>query len=235
MLWWKAGTVAYQKDTRPIKHDIRDVGSLLTSRSTNQIKHEKNGDRETDQVKVRADGQDDQHAYDWSSLLSLKDIQSLCLQDSCFPGKGHQDVSPTTIARIPKSYVPNVIMPKVSVSEGTEKKNNFTEDRPNIRASLIPRPRAVLSSPDNDAVIGNNNRTKVARPTASKNNKLIQSRHELCKVVPSQMTDASPTNTRKSKSTPDNKSELKVKKGSPTEASNQRRKTATDKPHFMRI
>ncbi|KAI9386703.1 hypothetical protein POPTR_010G065666v4 [Populus trichocarpa] len=203
-------------------------------------------------VKVRTDGRDDQHAHDWSSLLSLKDIQFLCLQDSCVPGcfrmlgdrsavavlrvKGHQDVSPPIVARIPKSYVPNVIMPQVSVSEEAEKKSYSTEeDRLNIRASSIPRPRAVLSSPDNDAVIGSNNRTKVARPTASKNNKLMESRHEPCKAVPGQITDASPTSTRKSKNTSDNKSELKVKKWSPPEASSQRRKIATDKPRFMRI
>ncbi|KAJ6897645.1 hypothetical protein NC652_024445 [Populus alba x Populus x berolinensis] len=150
--------------------------------------------------------------------------------------KGHQDVSPPIVAKIPKSYVPNVIMPKVSVSEEAEKKSNSTEeDRLNIRASSIPRPRAVLSSPDNDAVIGSNNWTKVARPTASKNNKLMESRHEPCKVVPGQITDASPSNTRKSKNTSDNKSELKVKKWSPPEASSQRRKIATDKPRFMRI
>ncbi|KAH8495553.1 hypothetical protein H0E87_018647 [Populus deltoides] len=162
-------------------------------------------------VKVRTDGRDDQHAHDWSSLLSLKDIQFLCLQDSYVPVKGHQDVSPPIAARIPKSYVPNVIMPKVSVSEEAEKKSNSTEeDRLNIRASSIPRPRAVLSSPDNDAVIGSNNRTKVARPTASKNNKLMESRHEPCKVVPGQITDASPTNTRKSKNTSDNKIEMMI-------------------------
>ncbi|KAJ6719353.1 hypothetical protein OIU79_007084 [Salix purpurea] len=61
---------------------------------------------------------------------------------------GHQDVSPPITARIPKSHVSNVIMPRVSVSEEAEKKNNSTEEeRLNIRASLIPRPRAVLSSP----------------------------------------------------------------------------------------
>ncbi|KAJ6430267.1 hypothetical protein OIU84_021634 [Salix udensis] len=119
----------------------------------------------TPKVKVRTDGQDDQPPRSWSSLLSLKDVQFLCLQDSCSPARGHQDESPPPIARIPKSYSPTVIMPRVSVSEGTDKKNNFTEeDRPNIRASSIPRPRAVLSSPDNDAVIGNNyNKTKVAK------------------------------------------------------------------------
>lgn len=37
-------------------------------------------------VRVRTDGRDDQLAHNWSSLLSLKDIQFLCLQDSCFAG-----------------------------------------------------------------------------------------------------------------------------------------------------
>ncbi|KAJ6689207.1 hypothetical protein OIU85_005592 [Salix viminalis] len=189
-------------------------------------------------VKVRTDGQDDQPPHSWSSLLSLKDVQFLCLQDSCSPAKGHQDESPPPIARIPKSYSPTVIMPRVSVSEGTDKKNNFTEeDRPNIRASSIPRPRAVLSSPDNDAVIGNNyNKTKVARSSALKNSKVIQNRHEQCKAVPSRISVAStPTNTRESKSTPDSRSEVKVKKGLPAEVSSQRRKIATDKPRCMRI
>ena len=37
-------------------------------------------------VKVRTDGQDDQPPHSWGSLLSLKDVQFLCLQDSCSPG-----------------------------------------------------------------------------------------------------------------------------------------------------
>jgi hypothetical protein len=93
-----------------------------------------------------------------------------------------------------------------------------------LDATKISNKRFSNSYPDNDAVIGNNNKTRVARPSALKNNKLIQNRHELCKVVPSRITDASPTNTRKSKSTPDNKSEVKVKKGLPT-----------DTPRSMRI
>ncbi|KAJ6980667.1 LOW QUALITY PROTEIN: hypothetical protein NC653_024110 [Populus alba x Populus x berolinensis] len=96
--------------------------------------------------------------------------------------------------------------------------------------SLIPFLQHIsFDCHHNDAVIGSNNWTKVARPTASKNNK-ADGKHEPCKVVPGQITDASPTNTRKSKNTSDNKSELKVKKWSPPEASSQRRKIATDKP-----
>ena len=103
-----------------------------------------------------------------------------------FPVKEYEDVSPPSVAKIPKSYVPSVAMPTMSVPEGlastsysyqqkqkwspfmhndilhflkfesswltgAEKKNEkFDEDnQQNIRASSIPRPRAVLSSPGN--------------------------------------------------------------------------------------
>nr|TKR83837.1 uncharacterized protein D5086_0000266080 [Populus alba] len=218
--WDKHALKMKETKVPPLK-EAEEVAYLI--RKSNMARKQKR--KLYPKVKVRTDGQGDQPAHSWSSLLSLKDIQFLCLQDPCFPVKGHQDDSPPPIARIPKSYVPSVIMPKVSVSEGTEKKNIFNEeDKPNIRASSIPRPRAVLSSPDNDAVIGNNNKTRVARPSALKNNKVIQNRHEQCKVVPCRITDASPTNTRKSKSTPGNKSEVKVKKGLPM-----------DKPRCLRI
>lgn len=91
-----------------------------------------------------------------------------------------------------------------------------------LDATRISNKRFWNSYPDNDAVIGNNNKTRAARSSALKNNKLIQNRHELCKVVPGRITDA--TNTRKSKSTPGNKSEVKAKKGLPT-----------DKPRCLRI
>ncbi|XP_021671059.2 uncharacterized protein LOC110657919 isoform X2 [Hevea brasiliensis] len=105
-------------------------------------------------VKDRTQSQDDQrdaHHHNWNSLLSFKDIQFLLLQDSCFPVKDYQDVSPPPIARIPKSYVSKVLLPtlKESASEELDKKSNSDEEyRPNIRASSVPRPRAVLSSPE---------------------------------------------------------------------------------------
>ncbi|KAF2314048.1 hypothetical protein GH714_021735 [Hevea brasiliensis] len=52
------------------------------------------------------------------------------------------------IARISKPYVPNLLLQTESASEEEDKKSHFDEeDRPNIRAGSVPRPRAVLSSP----------------------------------------------------------------------------------------
>ncbi|XP_065860776.1 LEAF RUST 10 DISEASE-RESISTANCEUS RECEPTOR-LIKE PROTEIN KINASE-like 2.1 isoform X2 [Euphorbia lathyris] len=61
-------------------------------------------------VKVRTE--DEGHEYNCTSLLSLKDVSFLVLHDSCFPVKVHRDMSPPPplIARVPKSYVPNMIL-----------------------------------------------------------------------------------------------------------------------------
>ncbi|XP_012077601.1 uncharacterized protein LOC105638418 [Jatropha curcas] len=186
-------------------------------------------------VKVRRD-EDQKDQRNWSSLLSLKDIQFLLLQDSCFPVKEFQDVSPTPTARIPKSYVPNIVLPAESASEGADKKGDVDEEnRPKIRASSVPRPRAVISSPDNDAVIGNKN-----KPKALKNHNSIQNRHTHCKVVQTRAVDESPLNTRKSNNNTDRKFDLKGKKGPvpgpATAISSQRRNlTANKKPSSLRI
>ncbi|KAL5996873.1 hypothetical protein ACLOJK_007796 [Asimina triloba] len=74
----------------------------------------------------------------------------------------HGDDS-TPQARIPKSYVPITPMPSIAVCKGPQHKEKNVKEidldhRTNIRASPIPRPRAVLSSPDNDGMIGNRNK-----------------------------------------------------------------------------
>eukprot|EP00257_Ricinus_communis_P020988 XP_015580364.1 uncharacterized protein LOC8265730 [Ricinus communis] len=190
-------------------------------------------------VKVRTEGQDDLYVareHNWTSLLSLKDIQFLLLQDSCFPVKEYRDVSPVPIAKIPKTYVPNILLPTESASEGVDNKSSSDEeDRPNIRASLVPRPRAVISSPDNDALIANKNRVKATQPSALKNHNLIRSRHAQCKVVPSQAIDESPLNTSKSKDTTDKKIDVRGTKGSATVLSSQRRNITSAKPSSVRI
>ncbi|XP_057992838.1 uncharacterized protein LOC110655593 isoform X2 [Hevea brasiliensis] len=144
--------------------------------------------------------------------------------------KEYRDVSMPPIARISKPYVPNLLLQTESASEEEDKKSHFDEeDRPNIRAGSVPRPRAVLSSP----VIGNKNRVKAVRPSALKNHHSIQSRHAQCKVAPSQAVDESPPNTRKSKDTTDNN--LKGKKWSTTAISSPRRNITTNKPSSVRI
>ncbi|XP_075653554.1 uncharacterized protein LOC142623947 isoform X2 [Castanea sativa] len=81
--------------------------------------------------------------------------------DSSFPAKENEEISPAYVAKIPKSYVPNVpmsttsvseslIMPTISASEGAGEidKKIDEDDKINIRACSILRPRAVLSSPE---------------------------------------------------------------------------------------
>ncbi|CAI0383130.1 unnamed protein product [Linum tenue] len=179
-------------------------------------------------VKVRMGDEDDRH---WGSLLSLKDIQFLSIQDSLFPVKWLQNVStsPSPKAKIPKSYVPSLILPEtpatpVSVcteSSGTDSKSNPDEegdDRPNIRASSIPPPRAVLSSPQNDALIGNKNKVKPGKRASSlrNQNSTQSSSHVHCKVTPRKAVDENPiVRSRKPKDQPpDDKSVLREKKGS---------------------
>ncbi|CAN0904877.1 hypothetical protein LINGRAHAP2_LOCUS23352 [Linum grandiflorum] len=180
-------------------------------------------------VKVRREdedeGEDDRH---WGSLLSLKDIQFLAIQETRFPVKQVQEIavdvspSPSPKAKIPKYYVPSLILPEtpttpVSVStesSGTDTKSNPDEgeDRPLIRAGIIPPPRAVLSSPQNDAMIGNKNR--VGKP-ATRNKNSAQDRDvQQCKITPKTAIDESAVRNRKSKDElPAEKSDHKGKKG----------------------
>ncbi|XVF38537.1 hypothetical protein REPUB_Repub20aG0110500 [Reevesia pubescens] len=133
-------------------------------------------------------------------------------------------------ARIPKSYVPQIEKPSDSVPEEAEKKkkNIDEEDRPNIRVSSTPRPRAVISSPDNDAVIGNKNRIKGEHRAALKNHNMVQNRH----TTRSHIFARGPVKTRKSKDDADCKLEVKGKKGSGTTVSNQRRHIITERPSW---
>ncbi|CAN1279067.1 hypothetical protein LINPERPRIM_LOCUS16873, partial [Linum perenne] len=198
-------------------------------------------------VKVRSEDEDDRH---WGSLLSLKDIQFLTIQETRFPVKLLQDIavkrgqevspSPSPNAKIPKHYVPSLILPQqpetpttpVSVStesSATDTKSNPDEgdDRPLIRAGSIPPPRAVLSSPQNDALIGNKNRVAkpTTRPSALRNKNSIQERHvQQCKVMPRTPIDDSAVRSRKSKDQlPAEKTDHKGKKGTSAAVSSRRR------------
>ncbi|XP_062104439.1 uncharacterized protein LOC133815641 [Humulus lupulus] len=146
-------------------------------------------------VKVREQtDQDDQHVVaDFCSTVN----------------EYEEDISPPSIAKIPKSYIPssiafsfandtpNVAIPKISALQGEDGDKNIDEDcKHNIRASSIPRPRAVLSSPDNDLVIGNKNRCKKEKTPVLKNRHLPQNRHALCKIIPTTTEDV--INSKKS-------------------------------------
>ncbi|KAL4190548.1 hypothetical protein AMTRI_Chr07g25240 [Amborella trichopoda] len=73
------------------------------------------------------------------------------------------------------------------------------EDRPNIRASPLPRPRAVLSSPVNDEVLGNRNKLTQVRTSATKKSNPLQPTNPSVKVNSRNVQE---TTSGKSKRTP---------------------------------
>ncbi|XP_022937402.1 uncharacterized protein LOC111443687 isoform X3 [Cucurbita moschata] len=184
-------------------------------------------------VKVRDENELDDHPavneQKRSYLLSLKDLESLFLEDSSssselhrerascsvlgtpnfrarvwskFPpnlteneGKEHR-VSPSSTAKVPKVYSPNVVKPSTSESQADKRCN-----RVNTRASSIPMPRAVLSSPENDLMIGKKNRKTTEKPSVLKNHNSVQSRHSQCKTVARHSGNENPICSRKSKET----------------------------------
>ncbi|XP_023538648.1 uncharacterized protein LOC111799527 isoform X5 [Cucurbita pepo subsp. pepo] len=151
-------------------------------------------------VKVREENELDDHPavneQKRSYLLSLKDLESLFLEDSSnSSGKEHR-VSPSSTAKVPKVYSPNVVKPSTSESQADKRCNKV-----NTRASSIPMPRAVLSSPENDLMIGKKNRKPTEKPSVLKNHNSVQSRHSQCKTVARHSGNENPICSRKSKET----------------------------------
>ncbi|KAK9991689.1 hypothetical protein SO802_026674 [Lithocarpus litseifolius] len=192
---------------------------------------------ETMYPKVKVREQEDQEDFKGPSLLPLND-------DSSFPAKEHEEIA--YVAKIPKSYVPNVllsttsvseslVMPTISASEGAGEidKKIDEDDKISIRASSILRPRAVLSSPDNDVMIGNKNGIKAKRPSGLKNHNLVQSRHAQCKIISSNITECT-VHTRKSKDADDSKGDLRGKKRSTIAVPSQKRYLRTNKPSSVK-
>ncbi|XP_058101452.1 uncharacterized protein LOC131245780 isoform X2 [Magnolia sinica] len=150
---------------------------------------------------------------DRSSLL-LRVFESLSLHDRHSPGNEYRDNSPPH-ARIPKSYVPITPMPSVAASKGTARplkgKNNKEIDadsKTNIRASSVPRPRAVLSSPDNDGMIGSRNKLSRGRHSVLKTR---NSDHVTLTQGKTILKKDSPSNTRRVSKEADSKPHPKEK------------------------
>ncbi|KAK8623827.1 hypothetical protein V6N13_065190 [Hibiscus sabdariffa] len=188
-------------------------------------------------VKVKEQDQDDQQVikdYKINYVLSLKDVPLLSMLDSCFPVKRHEDVSPMPTARIPKSYLPDVEKYSDSSSEGSEKSKTKAEAeekeaRPNIRVSSTPRPRAVISSPDNDAVIGYKNKIEGRQRTALKNHNMVQNQH----TTRTPIFARSPVRTNKSKDDDERNVETKGKKGSRPTVSTRRKHPLSERPSWQ--
>lgn len=56
-----------------------------------------------------------------------------------------------------KPHPKNLLTPSTAPSKGNTDVGSDDDNKINIRASSVPRPRAVLSSPDNDGIIGSQN------------------------------------------------------------------------------
>nr|XP_027120161.1 uncharacterized protein LOC113737105 isoform X2 [Coffea arabica] len=88
-------------------------------------------------VKVREqEDYDDQYEFETRSLQSLKTPECFSLNDFSSP-----DNSPTSVVRVPR------FDSSTSGAISNRKQKLLEENKTNIRASPIPRPRAVLSSP----------------------------------------------------------------------------------------
>ncbi|KAH9764066.1 hypothetical protein KPL70_001395 [Citrus sinensis] len=124
----------------------------------------------------------------------------------------------------PNIRVTSPTMDSTSLSDDGKNDVKIDEtEKPNIRAGSILRPRAVLSSPDNDAVIGNKNRLKGERPAALRNHDMVSNRHAKAKCKASSTRIKSQLNTTSSNNVHENKSDIKGKKGSATADPSQRR------------
>ncbi|XP_010533149.1 PREDICTED: uncharacterized protein LOC104808976 [Tarenaya hassleriana] len=92
-----------------------------------------------------------------------------------------------SVPKIPKIYIPSVIIPPASMSKEIGKIHREVngEVKSNTKSSPILRPRAVISSPDNDEMIGTINRNKEKKGTrASKSHVQTPTRHSpQCKNI----------------------------------------------------
>ncbi|KAF4387051.1 hypothetical protein G4B88_024623 [Cannabis sativa] len=113
--------------------------------------------------------------------------QEECLSPQTQQEKENQSsVSPLLpIARILKDYVLNSTMDlNNSASKVEQKRGVVKESKPNLKASLVSRPRAVLSSPDNDGLIGSRNKLVNERSSTPKMHKKVTTAVARIRTIP---------------------------------------------------
>ncbi|KAK4425417.1 hypothetical protein Salat_1735700 [Sesamum alatum] len=133
-------------------------------------------------VKVRAQREEaDQYAYEKSSLQSLKAFEWLSPQHL-----SSSDDSPGPVARVPRSYAPKSPPPSFYASrEQANKKKTVAEESPKkVRATSAPRPRAVLSSPENDRIIRSRTHERNEEHSGLKNGSPCHNRRPQYKIFP---------------------------------------------------
>ncbi|XP_011073719.1 uncharacterized protein LOC105158608 isoform X2 [Sesamum indicum] len=128
-------------------------------------------------VKVKEEIEEaDECGYEKSSL---KTFEWLSLDH--FPSSGASQ------RLVVNSNVPKSSRPSLQASK--EKANNkqrvvVAKNHKNGRAASAPRPRAILSSPENDGILWSKTQTRKELLSALKSHNLCQNRHTRCKVFP---------------------------------------------------
>ncbi|KAL5863775.1 hypothetical protein ACOSQ3_001289 [Xanthoceras sorbifolium] len=152
-------------------------------------------------VRVRVQEQQDGQVSppnDRGSFLFLRLLESLSLQDCSLPKENHCNSSPAN-AKVTMTCVPDVKLESVSAS--TEKNNTdiHKDTKLNARVSSIPRPRAVLSSSENDGMIGNRNKLQKYTTFSSpkKLNSTEQKMRAQTAAIPNPVKTRSPLSARK--------------------------------------
>ncbi|XP_057539522.1 uncharacterized protein LOC130817689 [Amaranthus tricolor] len=166
-------------------------------------------------VKVRSlEGDNDNFDF---PIIPIEGFDSFSIRDSSPPVKGVKLAA--SVARIPRSYIPRSITPPPSLPTPAANKSELEQDgrKPRIRASSIPRPRAVVSSPDNDQILGTKNKMRLQRPSAMRTPTLAQSR-QLEGRSTRTMNTKKPLKSIESKATTHTK-DIKENKGSNTNVS----------------
>lgn len=168
-------------------------------------------------VKVRKHEEDDQTAF-YVHDGPLEDFESLHRHDLNSSVTEFDDDSPRSVVRIPKSYISNSDIPMTPLPKEGKIDNKVKDaegSKPDAKTTSVLRPRAVLSSPDNDGVIRNRNKVKAELLSGLKNHNLCQNRHIRCKVSPKRSTsENSITKKGEPKEVADSKSELKGRRRS---------------------
>ncbi|GAB4851335.1 hypothetical protein Ancab_030728 [Ancistrocladus abbreviatus] len=186
---------------------------------------------------MREQGQDDgQPEKQGRSLQKLKAFDTLSIRAFNSTVKEHKHVSAPSTAKVPRSYVPiSVTPPTEPRGVGKIKKEAEVDDKPRIRASSVPRPRAVLSSPDNDEMIGSRIKVRTERPPALKDLNQLQGQHSKCKATPSTATAQSPMERQAEYRQTANKNNAKGKKGLAIPDGNHRAHIGKSNPSLTRI
>ncbi|XP_074307097.1 uncharacterized protein LOC141642261 isoform X1 [Silene latifolia] len=131
-------------------------------------------------VKVRSFEEDDEFEFDHPAT-PVKAFSSLTIRDYTPPAKGSKQASSLSVAKVPKLHIPRSVTPTPALPKAQVKSELESDDThiKHSRASSIPRPRAVISSPDNDELLGSKNRTRTPRLSGLKTRNLSEDNDEL--------------------------------------------------------